>query len=37
MNGVPAPERSEIPVACDWSALTAEQQERQRSLYRLAL
>ncbi len=29
-----APERSEIPVACDWSALTADQQERQRSLYR---
>jgi len=34
MNGEAAPERSEIPVACDWSALTAEQQERQRSLYR---
>ena len=29
-----APERNKIPVACYWSALTAEQQERQRSLYR---
>ena len=34
MNGEAAPERSEIPIACDWSALTADQQERQRSLYR---
>lgn len=33
MSGEPALERSEIPVACDWAALTAEQQERQRSLY----
>ncbi len=28
------PVRGEIPVACDWSALTADQQERQRALYR---
>ena len=34
MNGEAAPERREIPVACDWSALTPDQQERQRSLYR---
>ena len=34
MNDGAAPVRSEIPIACDWSALTAEQQERQRSLYR---
>jgi len=27
-------ERNEVPIACDWSALTAAQQERQRSLYR---
>jgi hypothetical protein len=29
-----APERNKILVACDWSALTPDQQERQRSLYR---
>jgi hypothetical protein len=29
-----APERNKSPVACDWSALTPDQQERQRSLYR---
>ena len=34
MNGEAVPERSEVTVACDWAALTAEQQERQRSLYR---
>ena len=34
MNGEAAPERSEVPVACGRAALTAEQQERQRSLYR---
>src|ERR687893_678706 len=34
MNDGAAPVRSEIPIACDWSALTTEQQERQRSLYR---
>jgi hypothetical protein len=33
MNDRAAPVRSEIPLACDLSALTAEQQERQRSLY----
>lgn len=33
MNDETTPERSEIPVACNWSALTVEQQERQRSLY----
>jgi hypothetical protein len=27
-------ERMEVPVACNWSALTAVQQERQRALYR---
>jgi hypothetical protein len=27
-------ETIEVPVACDWAALTAEQQERQRVLYR---
>src|SRR5215203_1451960 len=25
---------SEVPIACNWSALTAAQRERQRSLYR---
>ena len=34
MNGEAAPERSEVPIACGWAALTTEQQERQRSLYR---
>jgi hypothetical protein len=27
-------ERIEVPIACNWVALTAEQQERQRGLYR---
>ena len=27
-----ARERFEVPVACDWSALTTDQQERQRAL-----
>jgi hypothetical protein len=34
MNDEAALERSEIPVACYWSALADEQQKRQRSLYR---
>jgi hypothetical protein len=34
MDGEAALERSEIPLACDFSALTAEQQERQRVLHR---
>jgi hypothetical protein len=34
MNGESTRESIEVPVACDWSALTAEQQERQRALYR---
>ncbi len=34
MNEEATRERTEVPVACDWSALTAEQQERQRTLYR---
>jgi hypothetical protein len=34
MNEQATRERTEVPVACDWSALTAEQQERQRTLYR---
>ena len=34
MDGEAALERSDIPVACNWAALTAEQQERQRPLYR---
>jgi hypothetical protein len=34
MNGESTRERTEVPVACDMSALTAEQQERQRVLYR---
>jgi hypothetical protein len=34
MNGEATPERNDVPFACDWTALTAEQQERQRSLYR---
>jgi hypothetical protein len=32
MNGEAAHERSRVPVACNWAALTAEQQERQRAL-----
>ncbi len=34
MNGeaAPARERRGVPVACNWAALTAEQQERQRAL-----
>ncbi len=35
MDGEAARERTEIPIACDWSALTAEQQERQRTLLTL--
>ena len=27
-------ERIEVPIACEWAALTAEQQQRQRVLYR---
>jgi hypothetical protein len=34
MDGEAALERSGIPIACNWAALTAEQQVRQRSLYR---
>jgi len=34
MDGEAAHERIEVPVACDWAALTVEQQERQRSLHR---
>jgi len=34
MDGEAACESIEVPVACNWSALTAEQQERQRALYR---
>jgi hypothetical protein len=34
MDGEAALERSELPLACDWAALTTEQQERQRVLYR---
>jgi hypothetical protein len=34
MNGEAAHERTEVPVACKWSALSAVQQERQRALYR---
>jgi hypothetical protein len=34
MDGEAAHESTEVPVACDWSALTSEQQERQRALYR---
>jgi hypothetical protein len=34
MNGEAAHERTEVPVACRWSALSAVQQERQRALYR---
>jgi hypothetical protein len=34
MNGEAARERIGVPVACNWSALTAVQQERQRALYR---
>ena len=34
MSGEAKRERTEVPVACNWSALTAEQQERQRALYR---
>ena len=32
MNGEAARERRAVPVACNWTALTAEQQERQRAL-----
>ena len=27
-------QRIELPISCNWSALSAEQQERQRALYR---
>jgi hypothetical protein len=35
MDNEAARERTEIPIACDMSALTAEQQERQRALLTL--
>ena len=34
MDGEATRERIEVPVACNWAALTAEQQKRQRVLYR---
>jgi hypothetical protein len=34
MDSEAARETIEVPVACNWAALTAEQQERQRALYR---
>ena len=34
MNGQAAHARTEVPVACMWSALSAVQQDRQRALYR---
>jgi hypothetical protein len=34
MDGEVTRESVEVPVACSWSALTADQQERQRALYR---
>ena len=34
MNGQAAHERTEVPLACRWSALSTVQQERQRALYR---
>jgi hypothetical protein len=34
MDGEVTRESVEVPVACDWAALTAVQQERQRALYR---
>ena len=34
MDGEVARGRIEVPVACNWAALTAEQQLRQRSLHR---
>jgi hypothetical protein len=34
MDGEVTREGVEVPVACNWSALTAVQQERQRALYR---
>jgi hypothetical protein len=34
MDREAARETIEVPVACNWAALTAEQRERQRSLYR---
>ena len=34
MDGESTRESIEVPVACNWSALTAVQQERQRALYR---
>jgi hypothetical protein len=33
MDGEVARERIEVPIACNWSALTADQQEQQRALY----
>ena len=35
MHGEAAREKREVPLACDMSALTAEQRERQRALIRL--
>jgi hypothetical protein len=34
MDGKATRESIEVPVACNWSALTGLQQERQRALYR---
>src|SRR5215211_5370975 len=34
MDGESTRERIEVPVACNWAALTPVQQERQRALYR---
>jgi hypothetical protein len=34
MDSEAARETIEVPVGCNWSALTAEQRERQRALYR---
>jgi hypothetical protein len=34
MDSKAARETIEVPVACNWTALTAEQRERQRALYR---
>jgi hypothetical protein len=34
MDRASAHEMIEVPVACNWSALTAVQQQRQRALYR---
>ena len=34
MDGAVPRQSTEVPVACNWPALTAVQQERQRALYR---